>query len=119
MLNQLLAGLFRTMVMPSNPIHTREALTPGHLYRLMSGEFRAFRSRNCSCVMPMIFTCEPNLHHACNWGVRELASCCPTCQPLVDEIVARHAAVYDVNDPTYLPSHDEGEPGAGHLPLFS
>jgi hypothetical protein len=107
MLN-LLAELFTVMTPMGS--HPREALTPGHLYRLMSAEFRTFRSSSCSCVMPLIFTTEPMPGHACNWGVQALASNCPSCQPLVDEIVARHAAVYDVKDPTFVP---------GHFPLFS
>jgi hypothetical protein len=117
-MRNLLAGLFKAPVMTPLGIHPREALTPGHLYRLMSAEFRAFRSAGCSCVMPMVFTCDPTRHRACNWGVRALATACPACEPLVDEIVARHAAVYDVNDPTYLPHRDD-DAGAERFPLFS
>ena len=118
-MRNLLAGLFKPPVMTPMGIHPREALTPGHLYRLLSAEFRAFRTSGCSCVMPLVFTCEPTHHRACNWGVRALASDCPSCQPLVDEIVARHAAVYDVKDPTYQPRGHDGEPGAERFPLFS
>lgn len=99
MLN-LLSALFEASTSAPGA-HLREALTPGHLYRLMSGEFREFRSPHCSCVMPLVFTRERMHADSCNWGVRELATQCPWCQPLVDEIVARHAAVYDVNDPTF------------------
>jgi hypothetical protein len=111
---------------PADPFRggtNRVALTPGHLYRLMSAEFRAFRTGRCSCVMPMVVTHEPEPIHGCNWTVGSLASACERCEELVAEIVARHAAVYDVNDPTFTPAApDPSEPSGsqgGRFPLFS
>jgi hypothetical protein len=114
----LLAELFKSPAVAPFGVHMREALTPGQLYRLMSAEFRTFRAGSCCCAMPMVFTCEPGRFRACNWSVHAVTSGCGQCQLLADEIVARHAAVYDVNDPTYVPPGQREIDGEG-FPLFS
>ena len=110
---------------PGLAVHVRVGLTPGQLYRLMSGEFRSFRSERCSCVMPMLFTSERAHPYACNWAVGPLGTACDTCEPLVAEIVARHRVVYDVKDAATMTLADggcDGELGqstSAGFPLFA
>lgn len=79
----------------------RPALTPGRLYAMLSAEFREARARTCmGCSMPMVFAREPAPAEGANWGVEPLARRCARCEAEVERIVAKFAALYDVNDPT-------------------
>ena len=81
----------------------KELLTPGRLYAKLSEELRARQGRRCDqCHMPMVYLCENPGEASANWIVEASPSACDACGELIDEIVRKHAARYDLRDPTMI-----------------
>jgi hypothetical protein len=81
---------------------TRRVLTPGDLYRRLSADFRSRRPHDHrACVMPMVVFRRRETR-APNWTTERLSSHCAHCTPVVDAVVRRHAARFDISDFTPL-----------------
>jgi hypothetical protein len=81
----------------------KEFLTPGRLYAKMSEELRARQERRCDeCHMPMVYLCENPGEASANWIVEPSPAACAACEELIGEIVRKHAARYDLWDPTMI-----------------
>ena len=89
----------------------RTAITPGKLYWLLSREFHERRPDHCSaCRMPLPELIEEEAG-AANWSPGGLPPVCPACAPVIEEIIARHQAEYDIFDPVSRPRRPAGHEG--------
>jgi len=89
----------------------RTAITPGKLYWLLSREFHERRPDHCSaCRMPLPELVEGDAG-AANWSPGGLPPVCPECAPVIEEIIARHQAEYDIFDPVSRPRRPAGPEG--------
>ena len=81
----------------------KELLTPGRLYAKLSEELRARQGRRCDqCHMPMVYLCANPGQASANWIVEPSRAACRACEELIDQIVRKHAARYDIWDPTLI-----------------
>ena len=76
----------------------RARVTPGHLYRLMSADFRQQRPARCTCRLPMIGFREPLQPGAPNWAIDSRRGC-EACGPLVGRLFSEYAARYEISHP--------------------
>jgi hypothetical protein len=82
----------------------RTSITPGRLYWLLTREFHEKRPDHCSaCRMPLPELVETDDSLAANWTPGEMSPLCDQCAPVVEEIIARHQAAYDIFDPVSRP----------------
>ena len=91
-------SVFGNLALKSPPAVQRARVTPGHLYRLLSAEFREHRPSRCACRMPMVTFREPGRPGSANWQL-ELRRDCEACKPLVGQLVSRFAQLYDIHNP--------------------
>ena len=91
-------SILGNLALKSTPLPPRPRVTPGHLYRLMSAEFRQQRPPRCACRMPMIAFREPARPGGPNWQL-EWRRGCDACTPLVGQLASRYAQLYDISNP--------------------
>ena len=105
MLGITLRNLFR----PAN----RSVLTPGELYRRMSAELRYRQPKgHHTCAMPMVIF-RRRRSEVPNWTTEQLTTHCAECAAIVDPIVRRHAARYDIIDFAPVPRRKPDHVAAG------
>ena len=99
----------RNLVRPAN----RSALTPGDLYRRMSAELRYRQPKgHHTCAMPMVVF-RRRRTGVPNWTTESLTTRCAECAAIVDPIVRRHAARFDIIDFTPVPRRKSDRLAAG------
>jgi hypothetical protein len=83
----------------------RRTLTPGRLYALMAGEFKATRADgHWLCTMPMVVPARGTVGlKGANWYLQGMTSQCDECSRLARGIGLRFGASFDVSDPQPLP----------------
>lgn len=94
----------------------RTSITPGRLYWLLTREFHEKRPEHCSaCRMPLPELVETSGDDQANWTPNGVSPLCDRCAPVIEEIIARHQAAYDVFDPVSRPRRPPGResPSAG------
>lgn len=90
----------------------RTSITPGRLYWLLTREFHEKRPEHCSaCRMPLPELVEPSGHDEANWTPGGVSPLCDRCVPVIEEIIARHQATYDIFDPVSRPIRRTGREG--------
>jgi hypothetical protein len=94
----------------------RTTITPGRLYAKLASEFRQCCCGNCSsCVVPMPFPLE-GTGPGPNWALEALPRDCEKCAKLIQDLVRRYQAEYDLLDPFSRPMRPHGpRPSGGHL----
>ena len=87
----------------------RTSITPGRLYWLLTREFHEKRPEHCSaCRMPLPELIETYGGDQANWTPGGLSPLCDRCTPVIEEIIARHQAAYDIFDPVSRPLRPPG-----------
>jgi hypothetical protein len=92
-------SIFGNLALKATPERQRALITPGHLYRLLSTEFRQRRPARCGCRMPMIGFREPGRSGTANWGLEPPRKGCTHCEGLVARLVSQYSSLYDVTNP--------------------
>jgi hypothetical protein len=82
---------------------SRQALTPGALYKLLNDELRTKRAIPCQCRMPLPYLIERPDEVSANWRIGTPAPCGNGCDVVIGEITAALWPHYDLRDPTAVP----------------
>ena len=91
----------------------RTSITPGRLYWLLTREFHEKRPEHCSaCRMPLPELVETTDDEQPNWTPGGVSPLCDRCTPVIEEIIARHQAAYDIFDPVSRPMRRPGREGS-------
>ena len=85
-----------SLALKLTPPRKRTAVTPGHLFRMLSAEFRAQRPPGCMCRMGMVAFRDGGSAVTANWTLERASRSCPRCEPVMSRLVAHFAELYDI-----------------------
>lgn len=82
----------------------RAQISPGRLYARLNAEFMRLRSAGCHwCRLPVPHLIARDTTDEPNWTIARLPSGCRNCIPIVEALVRKYQAEFDLLDPISRP----------------
>ena len=81
---------------------SRQTISAAALHEFLDREFQRARSVDCvtRCRMPQPIFREPDSANAANWRIDPPLTCPRHCHRFITDVVAKLAAMYDIEPPT-------------------